>query len=153
MNRPKLSCVPSLNELRREMDRLFENYVGATPGDLIRGRGFPPVDVWEEGEALVVQAEVPGVGMDQIEVYARGSELTIKGCRPLASSGSSAVYRQEQQSGDFDRTVTLPIEIDPDRIEATLKDGLLTVRVPKPPLSQVRKVAVRSSGPAPGAPA
>jgi HSP20 family protein len=153
MNLPKLSCVPSLNELRREMDRLFESYLGATPSDLIRGRGFPPVDVWEEGEALVVQAEVPGVSMDQIEVYARGSELTIKGSRPLASSGSTAVHRQEQQSGDFERTVTLPIEIDPDRIEATLKDGLLTVRVPKPPMSQARKVTVRATPPAPGAPA
>ena len=145
MNLPKFSSIPHMDQLRHEVDRLFESYVGSTPGDLLRGKRFPPVDIWEEGDSLLVQAEVPGVAMDRIEVYARGCELTLKGTRPLSSAQSSAVHRQEQQTGDFERTITLPVEIEPDRIEATLKEGLLTIRVPKPPLSQARKVPVRSS--------
>jgi len=153
MNIPKLSNVPALEELRREMDRLFENFVGSTPGELIGRRKYPPIDVWEEGESLVVQAEVPGVAMEQLEVYARGSELTLKGFRSVASGTSTNVHRQEQHGGEFERKITLPIEIDAERIEATLADGLLTIRVPKPTMAQVRKIAVRGEGPASGSPA
>jgi HSP20 family protein len=143
MNLPKFSSIPHLEEFRREMDRLFENYVGSTPGDLLRGRHFPAIDVWEDGESLFVQAEIPGVAMDHIEVYARGSELTLKGTRTSPCIQGTSVFRREQQTGDFERIITLPIDIEPDRIEATLKEGLLTIRIPKPPLSQARKVPVR----------
>ena len=153
MNIPKLSQVPAVEELRREMDRLFENFVGSTPGELIGRRKYPPIDVWEEGDSLVVQAEVPGVPMDQLEVYARGAELTVKGSRTTASTTGVNVHRQEQRGGQFDRTITLPIEIDADRIEARLADGLLTIRVPKPTQTQARKIAVRGEPPAPGSPA
>ncbi|HSW45305.1 MAG TPA: Hsp20/alpha crystallin family protein [Phycisphaerae bacterium] len=144
MNIPKLPNVPGLEELRREVYRLFENYVGSTPGELIGLRKHPLVDIWEEGDCLVIQAEVPGTALDQIEVYARGSELTVKGFRPAASVGSSVVHRQERQAGPFERTIQLPVKIDAERIEAAMKDGLLTIRVPRPPLSQARRVAIRT---------
>jgi HSP20 family protein len=143
MNLPKLSSIPHLHELRQEVDRLFENYVGSTPGDLLRGKHFPAINAWEDGESLIVQAEIPGVAMDHIEVYARGSELTLKGTRPSPCVQNARVFRQEHQTGDFERTIAIPIEMDPDHIEATLKEGLLTIRIPKPPLSQARKVPVR----------
>lgn len=139
---PKLN-IPQLDDLRHEVDRLFENFVGSTPGELLRGRRYPPVDVWEEGESLIVMAEIPGVSLDRIEVYARGSELTLKGTRPLASAQSSTVYRQELASGDFERRIALPVEIEPDQIEATLKDGLLTIRLRKPATAQARRISVR----------
>lgn len=142
MNLPKICSITHLDELRREVDRLFENYVGSTPGDLLRGKRFPAIDVWEDGQSLFVQAAIPGVAMEHIEVYARGNELTLKGTRPSPCAQSTGILRQEQQTGDFDRTIPLPVEVDPERIEATLKDGLLTIHVPKPPLSQARKVPV-----------
>jgi HSP20 family protein len=152
MNIPKLSNVPALEELRREMDRLFENFIGSTPGELIGLRKYPPIDVWEEGESLMVRAEMPGVAMEHLEVYARGSELTLKGFRPAASGTSANVHRQEQHGGEFERKISLPIEIDAERIQATLADGLLTIRVPKPAMAQARKIAVRGEPSAPASP-
>ncbi len=142
---PKLN-IPQLDDLRHEVDRLFENFVGSTPRELLRGRGYPPVDVWEEGESVLVLAEIPGVSLERIEVFVRGNELTLKGTRPLASAQSSTVYRQELASGDFERRIGLPVEIEADSVEATLKDGLLTIRLRKSVTAQARRISVRGAG-------
>ena len=147
MNRSKLNPMVPLDELRHEMERLFENFVGTSPGDLLRGHKMPSVDVWEQNDLLLIQAEVPGVSMDQLEVYVVGKQLTIKGHRPSCSSESVCLHRQEQQTGDFERTLTLPVEIDPDRMEAKLDNGLLTITVTKPVISGVHRVQVKCSGP------
>ncbi|NLX23157.1 MAG: Hsp20/alpha crystallin family protein [Phycisphaerae bacterium] len=144
MSRWKFNPAGSLDELRQEVDRLCESYLGGfRPGSLIPGRKFPPLDLWEDGESIVVQAELPGVCTDNVEINLLGNTLTLKGFRPPAAATGATVHRKEQQTGNFERAVTLPTEVDPDRIEATLKDGLLTVTIRKSEVIAARKVAVQ----------
>jgi len=152
MSRSKLNPILSLDELRREVDRLFESCLGTTPSELIRGRKAPAVDIWEQDDLLLVQAEVPGVTMDQIEVYALGQQLTIKGHRDPASAGGTCLHRQELPAGDFQRTLTLPFEIDPEQVEAKLENGLLTLTIPKPKVIATRRIPVKSPSATPGHP-
>ena len=158
MNRSRLNCAVSLDDLRHEMDRLFESFLGTTPKSLFRGRPFPAVDIWEVGDVLTVQAELPGVSMDHIEIYGVGCELTLRGYRPQLAGENMTIHQQEQPSGDFERKLTLPIEIDPERVEASLKDGLLTITIPKPASAGARRIAIKGdtvappAGPGPGGP-
>lgn len=159
MARPRLNAMASLDELRHEVDRLFENFLGASPTELIRGRKGPAVDVWEQGDLLFIQAEVPGVTMDQLDVYATGQELTIKGRRTTAAStatataaaaGATCLHRQELPAGEFQRTLALPFEVEPERIEAKLENGLLTVTVPKPEQTTAKRIRIQGEpGPSP----
>jgi len=159
MARSRLNTMVSLDELRHEVDRLFESFLGASPTELIRGRKGPAVDVWEQGDLLLIQAEVPGVTMDQLDVYATGQELTIKGRRTTAagtataspaSAGGTCLHRQELSTGEFQRTLALPFEVEPERIEAKLENGLLTIRVPKPEQRTAKRIRIEEEpGPAP----
>ncbi len=145
MSRWKFNPAGSLDELRQEVDRLCESYLGGfRPGALIAGRKFPPIDLWEDGESIVVQAELPGVSTENVEINLLGNTLTLKGFRPPSAVTGATVHRKEQQTGDFERAVALPTEVDPDRVEATLKDGLLTVTIRKSQVIAARKVAVQT---------
>ena len=159
MARSRLNRMVSLEDLRHEMDSLFENFLGTTPTEMIRGRKGPPVDMWEHGDQLLVQAEVPGVTMDQLDVYTTGQELTIKGRRTTASSaatgasgaasacGTASLHRQELLSGEFQRTLSLPFEAEPERIEAKLENGLLTVTIPKPEVTTAKRIHIQEAQP------
>ncbi len=137
------SLMGQLSELRREMDRLFRELapeLTTTPAAGV----FPPVNVWSDGETLFVEAEVPGVKLEDLEITAVGNELTIRGRRePLA--GDNLVYhRQERGTGEFTRVLTLPVEVDADKIEAVVRDGVLTVKLPKAEAARPRKIAVKT---------
>jgi HSP20 family protein len=105
---------------------------------------FPAVNIWEDRDDLYCEAEVPGLGMNDIEVLVVGSELTIKGRRPAADeSGDVCYHRQERGFGEFTRTVALPIEVEADHVEAGLKDGVLTIRMPKAPHARPKQIPVK----------
>lgn len=131
----------TLHQMQRQMDRVLDSLYDAS----LQRAAYPPINVWDEGERLVVQAEVPGLRADDFEVFAQNDELTIRGTRkPL--EGESLVYRRrERDSGAFERVVTLPFAVDADHIEAELKDGLLTVRLPKAESERPRKIAITSA--------
>ena len=132
-------------ELRREMDRLLDNFVGGIgKGIPFRGHGYPLVNVWESDEHFCVEAEVPGLTMNDIEVQVLGGELTIKGRCPEAQAVDVAYHRQERHTGEFARVVRLSEDVKPEGVDAVLKDGVLTIRLPKTDVSRARKVTVRS---------
>ena len=128
-------------DLRREIDRLFESFTGDGHQ---RGRTFPPVNVWEEGDTLFLEAELPGVKQDDLDISAVGNELTIRGKRSPGQDANLAYHRQERGFGEFTRVLTLPSSINADKIEATLKDGVLTLMLPKAEEAKARKIKVRA---------
>jgi len=135
----------ALRELRREMDQLLEQFgLGADRFAFRRFGAFPALNVWDEGEALCVEAEVPGLRQENLDILARGNELTIKGRREPLVGDKLTYHRQERGAGEFSRTITLPAEIDPARVEATLKDGVLNVRLPKAESAKPRKIVVKA---------
>jgi len=140
-----LSWMTPLNELRREMDRLFDTFgLGPPPWPLRpRAAAYPALNIWDERDAFCVEAEIPGVSKDDLEILAVGNELTIKGRRPPLEGQNLTYHRQERGSGEFTRVVTLPAEVDPNQVEAVLKDGVLTVRLPKAASAKPRQIKVK----------
>ena len=136
------SVVP-FGELRREMDRLLDSFMGGIGRGLpFRTQGYPTLNMWENDECLCMEAEVPGLTMDEVEVQVIGSELTVKGRWPTPQSEGVTYHRQERQSGEFSRSLSLPQEVVSERVEAVLKNGLLTVTLPKSAVAKVRKITV-----------
>ena len=104
---------------------------------------FPPLNVWEEGDTLKVDVEIPGVKLEDVEVSFDNGELTIKGEKNVAIEESATLHRRERRAGSFTRTMTVPWEIKADQVSAELKDGILRVTLPKAEAAKPRKVAVK----------
>ena len=142
--RRRIPTAP-FNELRREMDRLFESFQGEPGHWPLRGRAFPALNVWEDGECLYAEAEVPGMKMDDLEVFVIGNELTIKGRRQVEAGEKFTFHRQERRAGQFTRVLTLPVEVNADKVEATLRDGVLSIVMPKAAAALARKIKVKTA--------
>ena len=91
----------------------------------------PPVDLYETGGSFILTAEVPGLSRDQIEIHAEESRIVIRGDRSGGSVPCEQYHRVERGHGRFSRAFALPEPIDVDSVSADLKDGLLTVTIPK----------------------
>ena len=104
----------------------------------------PAVDVFENSHGITVQAEMPGVSKDQLSIQADRNNLTIEGEAAIdLPDGMEALYA-DLQSTRYRRSFLLSGELETDRIEANLKDGLLTLRIPKRAEHKPRKIEVRT---------
>lgn len=127
-----------LGRFQRDMER---GWAGQRTG--ARSEFFPAVDVVEEKEAIVVRAEVPGIKREEIDVSLDGNILTLKGQRKLEKEEEGKRYhRVERDYGAFVRHFQLPTTVEPDKIEAKLAEGILTLRIPKKELVKARKINV-----------
>jgi HSP20 family protein len=135
-----------LYQLRDEMDRLVGDFFGPVTSNVTQRlaaptRGFPAVNVWEDGDHLYAEAEVPGVKSESIDISVVGGDLTIRGHRDPLGEGV-AYHRQERGVGEFNRVLRLPVEVDADQVEATLKDGVLLIKLPKAESAKPKKIKV-----------
>jgi HSP20 family molecular chaperone IbpA len=104
----------------------------------------PPVDVFEDEHGITVQAELPGVAKDRLNIQADRNGLVIEGEVSIdMPQGMEALYA-DLRSTRFRRSFVLSTELEPDRIEANLKDGVLTLRIPKRAEFRPRKIEVRA---------
>jgi HSP20 family protein len=137
-----------IHQLRREMDRLLGGFLSAA-GDISRpltGRGRPAVNLWETGEAIQVELELPGLKSDQVEISVVGDELSVKVERPDLEVEGTTYHRRERPVGSFTRVLRLPAEVDAERVGAELLRGVLTVTLPKAEAARPRKIRVASAG-------
>jgi len=126
------------DRMRRLLDETFGGGFATT-----NGLGWSPlVDVEETDDAYIVEADLPGVKRDDVDVEFVGNELTISG-EIKERERSGVLRRQTRRTGRFDYRVTLPDHVESDQIEASLSDGVLTVRVPKSERAQRRKVEIK----------
>jgi len=137
-----------LNQLQRDLERSFETL----RSELFRGEGevsaavgwAPAVDIREEADRYVVQADLPGVKPDDIEVSLEKGVLTIKGHRETEAKEERENYRRvERIYGSFFRRFTLPETVDEEKIEAKYDNGVLTIIIPKKPEEQPKKITVK----------
>jgi HSP20 family protein len=131
-------------EFERAMSDLFTRSANATPWT--PERAFPAVNLWEEGDALFAEAELPGLKGEDLDVAVTGNELTLRGRRLPASGEEQSYHRRERSAGEFSRTVHLPYEVDANGVEATLRDGVLLLKMPKAASARPRKIEIRSGG-------
>ncbi|GAB4387336.1 MAG: Hsp20/alpha crystallin family protein [Thermodesulfovibrionales bacterium] len=135
--------------LRREMDELFDSFFrGFETEAFERGSLFSPhVDVLETDEAIKVTAELPGMDEKDVEVSLDNDTLTIKGEKKEEKEDrSKGFYRMERHYGSFQRVIPIPREVETDKVEATFKKGVLTVKLPKTAkaVKETRKISVKA---------
>jgi HSP20 family protein len=137
-----------MSALRGQFDQAFSNLIdgaiGLTPLVNIGRRSFPAINMWENETSLFAEVELPGLTMDDIEVLVMGNELTIRGERREVEQPNSSWHRQERGVGGFSRAVRLPLEVDADDVSASLRDGVLTITLPKAKAALPRKIVVKS---------
>lgn len=142
--------VPSLNEIRNEFDRLLDKvWHGGLNTSPLDGQDWaPPLDVIDEPLFYRVRIEVPGLTADQVEVTVHKNVLTVKGTK---ASGHDPQHpprtlRSECRFGAFHRQVEFPTPILDDGIKAACRNGVLTLEIPKTPVSIGRTVRVEDAG-------
>jgi HSP20 family protein len=133
-----------LSSLRDELDRLFESpwaELSRTPQLL--GGWTPSLDVHEDKDSFVVQAELPGMKREEIEVSLHDGALSISGERKQERKAEAAeIYRAERFFGKFQRTLTLPAPVAADKVKAQYKDGILTITLPKTEAAKPKQIEV-----------
>lgn len=136
--------------LRSELERAFEQAFGGGLSPLIGRAGqrrsdFPALNVWEGEDELYAEAEVPGLRMEDLEILVQGSELTIRGERTVEELEGVKYHRRERGTGSFHGMVRLPVEVDVEKIEARLENGVLTIVMPKAARARPRKIEVKTA--------
>jgi HSP20 family protein len=135
---------------RREMSRLFEDFMGApampsTPAQMFGMVLAPRLEVSETDTELRVSAELPGIDAQNVEVTLADDLLTIRGKKPAQAQGAERDYHLAERSyGTFSRYLRLPFTPEADKVRAAFRDGVLTITIPKPEEIQrtVRRIEV-----------
>lgn len=129
--------------LRDELDRLFDSVFGRFPRE--RGESYwtPSLDIEETEDTIIVRVELPGMSKDDIKVNLSGDTLTISGERKQEmEKKSKTYYRIERSYGKFQRTVTLPAEVEGDKAKASYRNGILELTLPKSAKSKAREITI-----------
>ena len=131
-----------MERFNRDWSRLFNEERSA---GRFSSHVFPPINLYDDGETFVVRAEMPGVNKDELEIHATQDALSIRGERKRETTKENASFhRRERDYGRFDRSVSLPLPVDPDKIVASYKQGVLEVKLPKAEEMKPRKVTVNA---------
>lgn len=130
-----------LNRLQSEVNRIFERYEGGRQEPGV----FPAMNLWEDENGYRLEAELPGIELADLEIAVTGpNQLTLKGERKTATIKDRTPHRQERVFGAFVRTVTLPSAIDAEKVDATLEDGVLKLKLPKHESAKPRRIVIKS---------
>jgi len=135
------------SSLRREMDELWNRFLGETP---VKRFGFeewvPSVDISETDDKIVARAELPGMDADDIDISVSGDLLTIQGEKKEENERKEeSFYSSERYYGTFQRSFRLPAAVDSEKVEATFKNGVLTINLPKAQEAKRRKITVKAA--------
>jgi HSP20 family protein len=133
------------------MNRLFSSFFD-TPAPAGSGNGgtrrwIPPMDLVETQDDFVLKADLPGIGEDDVGIELENNVLTISGERKTEhEERHEGYYRVERATGSFARSLSLPEGVDPDAVNASFENGVLTVRIPKPVQAKPRRVRIGVGG-------
>lgn len=111
--------------------------------DATAGMGaFPPVNVFQQGHDFVAIIELPGVDKSDLDIQAKESTIRISGNKKVAYDEGISLHRRERIAGSFDRTISVPVQIDPDRIKAEFRDGVLALFIPRAESDKPRTITI-----------
>jgi len=149
-----LDFISDMDRMRREMDRFLDEF--GSPGwslpfsrtSFLPGRaarGYPLLNIGEDGENIYVDALAPGVDPKTLDVSIKQNLLTLSGEKKalLSSVESTAVHRSERSDGLFSRSITLPMEVSVEKVKASYQDGLLKLTLPKAEAAKPRQIQVK----------
>jgi HSP20 family protein len=134
-------------DLGRLLDEAFQGWPFGAESGTVTSAWFPPSDIFEDDKAVKIVAEIPGVRSEDVKLSLENNLLSIRGeKRQEAEERNERVHRYERSYGSFERTFALPTTVDPDQIQATYADGVLTVTLPKVEKARPREIPVQAAG-------
>jgi len=137
-----------VSDLRKRMDEIFGEFFGPTPSAMAATEAVwsPLVDVHETKDGIQLQVELPGVKQEDIQVSMVGDTLTLKGERKRETEVKEDNYhRIERSYGTFQRSIVLPSVVDPNRVKATYRDGVLEIQLPKKEEAKPKEIKVEAA--------
>ena len=130
-----------LQRMRQQLDQMFDD----APVRRTSAGVYPLINLTEDKDKYYVRAELPGVKGDALDIQVTGKNLAISGERKIAAEEEGARYhRREREAGTFSRMIGLPGEVDTDKVEAKLENGILTILVPKAEIAKPKQITVGS---------
>jgi HSP20 family protein len=115
----------ALLQFQRALDNFrTSGWLGTSPSG---GGAYPPFNVFRKGDDYVIITEVPGIRKADLQVQVKGNTIRLSGTKSVEYGERSGLHRRERLAGSFDRAVTIPVEIDPDRVRAECRDGILAL--------------------------
>lgn len=140
--RPFGDVLSEMNRLHEEMNRMFDRYGYRNGGT---APSYPALDLWQDDDNLYIEAELPGMRLEDLEIYVSGeNQLGIKGSRDVPEYEKVSWHRRERTYGEFTRAVNLPCPVDEDNVHASLKHGVLTITLPKIEATKPRRIEVKA---------
>jgi HSP20 family protein len=106
------------------------------------GGSYPPLNVFRKGDDFLLIAEVPGIGKADLDVQVKGRTIRLSGTKTVQYGEKASLHRRERLAGRFDRSITLPVEIDPDRVMAECRDGILALSLSRAESDKPRSIRI-----------
>ena len=106
------------------------------------GGAYPPVNVFRRGDDIVIITEVPGVKRDDLQVQVKDNTIRISGAKAVQYGERAGVHRRERLAGTFDRAITVPVEIDAERVRAECRDGILALYLSRAERDKPKTIAI-----------
>jgi HSP20 family protein len=132
-----------LERMSRQMDRWSQGLLGRPELGWRAARVFPAINLTEDADNYYVRAELPGIKADALDIQTVGRNLTLSGERTIASEGEHVRYhRREREAGKFSRIIGLPGDINTDKVDAKLVNGLLTVTIAKADAAKPKQITI-----------
>jgi HSP20 family protein len=140
MNTTFADPFDALFNLQRALeDRLSSDWMN----DQTTSRGpFPPINVFQQGEEILAVIELPGVDKASLEIQAKENTIRIAGKKAIPFPDGVSVHRRERTSGEFDRTLSLAVQLNPDDIKAEYRDGILALYLPRSEREKPRSIKI-----------
>jgi HSP20 family protein len=103
---------------------------------------FPPINVFQQGDDILAILELPGIDKNALEIQVKDNTIRIYGKKAVAFPEGVSVHRRERSTGEFDRTLSIPVQIDADAIKAEYRDGILAIHLPRSERDKPRTIKV-----------
>ncbi len=132
-----------MERLRREMNRLFSDWPWRTTR-WATAPSYPAMNVWMDENGVILTAELPGVKLEDIDISIEEDTLTLRGERRPDEQEGVTYHRRERRFGSFLRTFRLPFRVDAEQVEATFKNGVLNIVLPRAEEDKPKKITVKA---------
>lgn len=143
----RFNPVRDMFSFRNRINHMFDDFfypINRDEVELSMGNWNPVVDIYDNDDNIVIKAELPGIDKEGIEIDVKDRVLTLKGERSSENEvKDDNYYRRERSFGKFERAFTLPADVDPDKIKADFKDGVLKIDIPKPEKQKPRQITIQ----------
>ena len=135
-----MSPFSALQKFERALDatRLSDWFERRTTGT----GSFPAINVFSTGEDYLILTEIPGVDKRDIDIDIKGNQIRLKGKKEVPHDNKSRVHHREREAGYFDRTLTVPMEIDAEGVKAEYQDGILAIHLPRAEADKPRSITI-----------